>query len=323
MGNETVIMGGCEKKRRNVGADLLRILACYAVVTVHVGIPVRLVDWAVPVFMMVSFCFGKYGDDVDKMVWLLGRIKRIYFPFAFWGCLAFVLQSIVDESVDFKILFSQLIFGAPANPPLWFMVVLIVCTGLISAFVKFKFRTVVLFAVVIGCFAAEYMGINAWAVKALPFWQRMTMGRIVEMLPYAIFGYWLAHLRSTEKIRQIAIAGMALLVLGLLLKLLHCEILRGDFSYGGIVRAIGVSGLVMTCFALNEFIVIPKAFCRCIIFCASLTPGIYYSHMIVGCAMHLTLPVLGGICGPFCVFLLAAGMVFLCKRTHYLSWCVK
>ena len=270
-------------RQRNIGADLLRIIACYMVVSIHFGSTLPCADFAVPCFFALSFVFLSLNLSVNE---LNKRLLRLYIPFAFWGCAGFVMRCLRDHSLQFRYLVMQLFFGQTCNLMLWFVSVLMIVTIFMVALQKINLCGYwwALGMVFLLSFVFEFVGLNFRFCSKLPSAMSMTVGRIVEMLPYAVLGIVIVKCGERWLSGRIAlvVAG-SLFLCGLVLRVFGVEIPYQGFGYGGVVRFVGVAGVVIlfVC-VLRRF-----AYCfdnmRCIInHMAGCTAGVYYMHKLVG-----------------------------------------
>lgn len=304
--------------KRNYPLDWLRIVACYAVVSIHFGRHVPLFDLAVPLFMLLATYYSSFKDTK----WLLKRIWRIYVPFMFWGVLGFVCRSIIERSFKLGMLFSQLIFGAPANSPLYFMSVLIVCTVVIhmvwNTCKDVRGRVIILTVITGVCFWCQYSGANGkmWSFFELP--HKITMGRVVELMPYACVGVLFSMMRGghNKVLWPLSVLG---LVIGIFFRATNFELSFAGYNYGGAVRFLISSSLFLLIALLGEWFKWPyMRLNNIVLMLSSLTAGIYYSHKIIG-EVVVRLIKTNSVVLTFIVFSVCAIVVAGIKRTKIKS----
>ncbi len=172
----------------NYGIVLLKIIACFGVVSLHFGKDAQWATFSVPVFMFVSLYLG--GEKLSGGN-ILGRLRRLYVPFAAWGMIYWVIYSIIEHRLDAVALVQQLIIGAPVCPPLYFMALLMSFTiiiWLVTTRVPKPVRFYVLVILFLLCFVFQYTGLNFRLFASLSVSVGAALGRFVELLPFAVSG---------------------------------------------------------------------------------------------------------------------------------------
>lgn len=264
--------------QRNIGIDLFKIIACYAVVLIHFGATVPLSDLAVPCFFFLAFYLSPKITNFDT---LKNREIRLIIPFVVWGVCGFIVRSIHESSFRLDRLLLQLIFGQTCNSMLWFVSVLIFLTFVIFLIEQLrKYRTFVLIFSFFMCFLLQYSGHNFKFFHLIPAAMSMTLGRILEMCPYAIAG---VCFRDVCQSVVSLVIGFMMLMCGICMRHYRFFEMSG-FGYEGVPRflcAVGLS-IAMIIIGIKIGKYIPYYVSRIIVLCASLTPGIYFSHKIMG-----------------------------------------
>ncbi|MDY6419318.1 MAG: acyltransferase [Succinivibrio dextrinosolvens] len=162
---------------------------------------------AVPVFFIISFLLTTkltYFPDGTKTA---KRFFRLFYPSVMWGVIYYTSYWIIDvylgqlffsaEQVEkFKIpltdLLWQTLLGSDRylNPPLWYMYDLMIVMFLFLAIFKYfrKYSFEIISVLGILSLSLQYSGLNVKAISPLQYEMCYTLGRIVEMIPYAIIG---------------------------------------------------------------------------------------------------------------------------------------
>ena len=309
-------------KNINPGIDLLKVLACLGVVTMHFGHGVMVAPLSVPIFMFVSayLCGRLFTDGTWNS--LFSRVKRLYIPFVAWGVIYYLMFSVINKNLDICVLAKQLIIGTPACPVLYFLF-LLACYSIILFFVgRMRQRFVVLSLILIFCLMLQYSGVNAAVFNRFTFDFRVVLGRFVELLPAAIMGCAF-HLIEGRGVRAKIVSSIfsliAIAVYGMSLGgvfALECE----GFLYQGaplLLGAVGVCVAGITCMATV------KRGREWIHFIAQLTPGIYYIHLLIGKSLEMAIGRQRGWIEATVVFVLSAFCAFAMRKTRYIGSIVK
>jgi surface polysaccharide O-acyltransferase-like enzyme len=171
---------------RNIGIDFLKILACFAVISLHFGSGGYGRRLAVPIFVFFScyLCAYKGGKT-----FIFKRLYRLWFPFIIWGVIGIVIYSLASNSFTWNNIAWQLSFGYPYAQHLYYLMDLIFITCLIWGVRQLPNNTckkMVLVGLAIGCVVLQYTGWNYRFCAGLPDNMRYTIGRLAELLPCAI-----------------------------------------------------------------------------------------------------------------------------------------
>lgn len=310
-----VINTEVNKKAYNIPLALLRIAACYAVVSIHFGNRIPFCEFAVPVFMFLAFYFGKPLDD-----WMaLGRrLKRLAIPFVFWSGVGFCCRCVVEHSFDVKMLGLQMLFGMPANSPLYFMNLLMAYTVIFFLIHKYalKCRFAFCFCAIAVSFLLQYTGLNGLMWKTLPLVGEITCGRFVELFPVAVFGIVVRELRQQQRHYTMLALGILALLLCMLLNGLFSRDVGCVYSYGGVILflgSIGVSTLLAVVGEKTAFV--NSRVVNAVLLLSSLTAGIYYSHKVIGEAIRRAVNLDGSLL-TLAVFVACATFVYCISRNR-------
>lgn len=185
----------------NYGITFLKVICSVLVVMCHYEMSENTFQYikslAVPCFMMLSFFLTGEKIFWGNRDYSKTRIIRLIIPYFFWGgIIGGVL--FIGGKVKVQDVFWQLILGSveTVNPPLWYLADLIFLTllyGILLSRIKNKkYKTIF---VIITCAIAiftQYSGVNYFCFSDLAYEQKYTLGRVMEMIPYAGIGILLA-----------------------------------------------------------------------------------------------------------------------------------
>lgn len=325
------------KKEYNFGLALLRLWMCFEVVLCHFWhspsssnflIQTFLIDTrqlAVPVFMILSFFYTSrhFEDEADWKGAFHKKMNRLYFPHVVWSLFFFffflLCPFLLDSHVGLSDLFLQLLTGHSYNSPMWFQSVLIVLTAFFFAFFymfrKYNVKWLLGFFIVLSLFM-QYSGINVSLFDGFRDEFKYPMGRIFEMMPYAVIGIFLNKPGIIDWLRN---KGMMVPIVCLALFLVVSSITIPEvegFYYSGI-KSILVSVLLFLTFLclplswMNDHVELVKSL--------GVTLGIYCIHYPVGLLMNYVLVArlgvsVGGFVFSIFVFVLCFLLAFVFGR---------
>lgn len=297
----------------------LRIVSCYAIVSIHFGRTLPCADLAVPIFMIMAFWFSAMAkrDYVASSKSLFRRLVRIAIPYFFWGCIGCVARWGMERVVDWRILILQLLFGQSGNSPLWFLCVLMICTIIVGVIVILPdySRWIVVGAIFIVCFGLQYTGINSTMWRWLPSAGEVTMGRIAEMMPYAIVGLGGRFFFGNEG-RRLLYAGIVSLCVAVCF--LNSTYSASGYNYCGGMRFLLASGFVFICAGLDGLVPFKQCVLRPIATVGGLTAGCYYMHKLVGEAIRRIISSQSTIGFTLMVFVCCMLLVYCFKRNKFM-----
>ena len=288
------------KKKQVVGVELLRFYMAFMVVSAHLG-GTRLLKWAgifyifqpfhVPVFMLLSFLLcGRYFLAPSKEL-VIKRLLRILIPFIFWGIMSYLLCLILWP-ISFPTLINQLLTGFPLNNPLWYLAsTLWIC--ILFWIIKLVIRNKNIFLIVISvlavsCIVLQYTGLNYQIFNPLDANVKYTLGRTIEMIPYASIGISLSLAlpyltKLSAKWHVILFVGSMLLVSGVItLKTFVIDYKPLGFDFPGVYLILCACLLVLSAFTNPLNYIKSEKFRRVIKWVTSFTLGIYCMHVVIG-----------------------------------------
>lgn len=213
---------------------------------------------AVPVLIFVSFILTNLAVKND-CARFIHRLYRLILPHVFFSILYFLIYMFITPISGgkplFKDLFLQLLFGADFNPPMWFLVDLIVLTimfYLVFHFCKGEIGVIACIVLAGISIYGQYSGANFYRWSGLPGYAKWTIGRLVELIPVAVLGIIFSYYEIGKRLQNhkgVVFIGSAIF-LTLLYKFgffVTCE----GFYYQGI------SYLVIACLLSCLFFVAP------------------------------------------------------------------
>lgn len=115
---------------KNYLAAILRILACYAVVSVHFRPALPFSDLSVPIFVVMGFVFWSPSCGLSH------RITRLLIPYVTWGMAGCCVRFVRDRNFSYKLLFTQLTCGQGGNSPLYFLLLVMILSALVYCVYK-------------------------------------------------------------------------------------------------------------------------------------------------------------------------------------------
>ena len=202
-----------KRKEINYGICLLRIVFVFLVVCFHFhanwdhypGPYIYMREMTVPIFLLIAFFLGEptiTGDDGEKKK---ARMKRLFVPYLFWGVTAwaftFSMEHLlgIEDGATVSNLPWQVMLGCveKVDPPLYFLWQVMLYT--LVFFVLFKLikkpaACVLLMATAFVCLWIQYDGRATIFFKTFRYEIMYAIGRIYELLPFAIFGIVIAIL---------------------------------------------------------------------------------------------------------------------------------
>ena len=268
------------EKKINLLVAMLKIIACYAVVSIHFGETLPCAGLAVPIFMFLSFYFTSLNGGGG----LPRRIKRLGLPFLFWGIVPFLVHCVFARRIDWMSLFSQLTAGAPENHPLYFLMLMMLYSILVFPVAKLPSRieNVSLVVLALLCFVLQYSGLNARIWNALPRWHELLCGRFFELLPAALFGRFVRNCRNRFNDRTWVLCGIiTILVFGVALWF-HLDISPLGYDYQGVPNLLATVGICILCIVIGEHLKFHERIVGLVMSLSGATAGIYYMHQFVG-----------------------------------------
>lgn len=281
---QIVLMIEERSKKFNWGISLIKIWACFCVVSLHFGgggVGRRL---AVPIFAFLSLYLS--GNKLVSGVYrdFQGRALSLYVPFAFWGCMGLVYAFICGKSVGVADILWQFVtgYGVPGQGHLYYIIIVILAMAIIGVTVAVgKEWWLCLFVVL--CFVLQYTGVNFKVFNVFHPNSKWLVGRIAELLPSAIAGYMFYRYRSRLGIKKWLVTAVTIFLASAILYVVELLPQPQGFGYQGLFPCMMACSLCVGIIIAGErFDCIPVVVQRGIVGVGSLTNGVYYSHGVIG-----------------------------------------
>jgi surface polysaccharide O-acyltransferase-like enzyme len=214
-------------KERVLYLDVLRILACFAVVVIHsagmiyepgaIGANVWLVGvilnslsrWCVPIFFMISgLNLLSYRERYSTKTFLSKRFFRVVVPFIFWAIFYFIWAwSIGDLKISNFVDGVNNLIGGPPVYHLWFFYAYIgVClvTPFLTPLTKKENRSYLVWLIAICIFANQIVPLFS---KFLGISFGFEIPLASAYLDYYLLGWWLKDKEFPPKIKWLIFSG--------------------------------------------------------------------------------------------------------------------
>jgi len=171
----------------------------------------------VPSFFIMSFYFMYNNSVTNNSRKLLIRLERLIIPYLGWPIIIYILNNgmfhIIFKNIElYSIgnLINQLLWGNIFIIQFWFQWDLIMITLMFSIFI-FIFKNNYLFYLQLLVFFAyflQYSGYNMKLYKALSSEKKECLGRIAEVFPFTVTGFYLGSINifcllNTHKIKTL------------------------------------------------------------------------------------------------------------------------
>lgn len=291
-------MNVSKTKKINYGISILRMILSLMVVFDHfyAGLKkkkfIYILHYHIPTFFLLSFFFTYntfFHYNIDK---IKARFERLIIPYISWNIIAYILLNIYFHILkkrrphSFSLFIQSLLNGHVFLPALWFQNILILIT-LILSIILFLFKAkhlLILEILIILSYFLQYSGINyQFFEKYFTAYYYITYGRLAEVLPHSISGYFIAHFQIINKVKPFD-KNIVFLSLATLIFFSKYEFDSKLFSlkYGGIRNNIAAICIFIIFFFFPFKITRNKVINNIFLIITSYTPGIYFSHMLVG-----------------------------------------
>ena len=204
-------------KKYNYGLGLLKVYLALTVIITHCCnmktvknkyiffIFVKRRKIHVPSFFIMAFYFMQKNSVASNFRKLIIRLERLIFPYLGWPIIIFVLNnglfqriSKIYKKYSFKDLKNQLLWGTIYIIQFWFQWDLIMLTIIYYIIiVLLKKKNYLFFLQLLAFFAyfLQYSGYNLKFYNSLADENKECLGRIAEVFPFTVTGYYLASLK--------------------------------------------------------------------------------------------------------------------------------
>ena len=313
---------------RNQAINIIKMLSCFAVISLHFGGVAYGRRLAVPAFMFVSFylSFGKLTSGDVSCFWR--RLARLFVPYAFWGVAGYCFGVCIGRDFGFRDVIMQLLTGYPTAEHLYYVTLLMGFTALVFAVetcLEKKGKTMVYVIMFAGSLAMQYSGWNHALCSQIDGIVKHTPGRIPELLPMAVLGVSFCRLeKMSQTIRNgwrwlmaasvtVLLAGCVMLVLGIPAKPL-------GFGYQGLQDQLLCASLCSIMILLGGRISLKS---RWLDFVGAATAGIYFMHMVVGECLQRALGFGKSNLAALAIFIACLVITALLDRSKWTRWIVR
>lgn len=297
--------------RYNYGFALLRVLMAFEVILAHfcnwdeynplIVWPFReLVSLAVSCFAIMSFYLMTDFFLKRDHSRFLQRMKRLIVPQIGWAILYFFIYLFLNiifhaglplKSID---LFWQMLTGhsMDLNPTMWYQFNVIVITALFY----FIFKKTddhkgfhILILLLVFSYFMQYSGINRSLFKDLPFELKKPIGRILEVIPFAVIGFALKYLDVFEHLKKHRYLVMTVCIIAFLAGFsIPWPEVKG-FDYSGFAKPY-LSLCIITFAFLMPFEYLDQNIKKMILKITDYTMGIYCSHRLIYTLLYVFFP---------------------------------
>lgn len=294
----------------NVGWMLLRPLLCFEVILEHfwhVGDGVSawqlpfdyMLSLAVPVFLFIAFFLGEKHISAGESGYMRKRVWRLAWPLAGWALIyaaVIIPMRRLSHSPQIPtwidVVWQAVTGHSPVlNPSMWFQSVLLFITvAFFLTFRKLSRQTaMVLLCLLCGAFLFEYSGLNEYLFGNLRFELKYPLGRIAEMIPFAVMGYACSRFSLLERS---PLGRVASVIIFMVIAILAMIPLHGDknagFGYSNIFYIPAAVGLAVAMWYM-PFPRIGRKTMTVLKFLSSFTLGIYCVHRLVMLVLKYTI----------------------------------
>lgn len=315
-------------KKLNLGIALIKVFACLGVISLHFGGKAYGRRLAVPAFIFIAIYLSAKtilsgdGERLRKRLW------RLFVPYATWGIIGYVYRVFVCGLSNPMDLVEQLLTGYPTcghmyyvNLLFWFTILLFLMAQLFR-----RWFAALCPLLIILSFVMQYSGWNYALFGGIEAGARYTLGRFFEFLPLAVCGLMLAKVDFRQVISPKCKCQVALALFGISSVLMAVGFpgYPPGFAYCGFapfLMCLSLCVLLVTWGALfpSEQSKVSQVLC----FISTLTPGIYYCHMIVGWTMQRMLGIEKSHLLALVVALSSAVVVASVLRLRKFAWIMK
>ena len=291
--SETII----NKKEKNIGIEILRIYLSFLVVNSHcyknskdikyIFLKIIKNHLHVPTFFLISFFFFQstlLSRNVEKYK---RRFQRLLIPYLVWPVIIWLINNLIklffniNLKISFQDLKNQLLTGHCFNVVFWFQWNLIfeVCFFIIIELILHKYLIYILINLGLLSYFFQYSQYNYDIFFKMNFEKKKTFGRIVEIIPYSISGFFISYFKLIAGFQKnrVKTVNTCLFIFILIFKYNFFLEPKG-FSYQGLKLNILSSCLFIT-FSMISNKFIAKNLVKLILQISKFTPGIYYLHI--------------------------------------------
>lgn len=295
----------------NYGFSLLKMLLAFEVLLGHfadwseydprIVWPFReLVSLAVPCFVMISFYFltNSFLSRDEKKFKV--RMERLLVPQIGWAIIYYVIYLLLDTFLHtglhsgFQDLIWQILTGHSRylNATMWYQTNIIFISILFYLIFKKadnKKAVMSLIGLMVFCYILQISGINRALFGELEFELKYPLGRIAEMIPFAVYGFLIRYYDLYEKLKRYRYLIMPLCVVLFLLGFYIPWPEFKDFGFSGFAKPY-LALCVMTFAYMCPFELLPLACKKIILTISDYSLGIYCIHRLVNTLLLVFVP---------------------------------
>lgn len=295
----------------NYGFSLLKLLLAFEVVlghfcnwkeynTLFLWPFKELVSLAVPCFMIMSFYLATKSFLVRDDNKYKTRLYRLVMPQIGWAIIYWIVLLVLDVvfksgiHVGISNLLWQLFTGHDTvlNPSMWYQIEIILITIVFYNLFKRlnnKGGYISIVVLMLACYALQYSGINLMLFKDLRFELKYPLGRIAEMIPYAVIGITLKYFDILEKLKKYRYIIMPLCVFLFLQGFNIAWYDMKDFGFSGLCKPYLAIWIILFAYYVPlEYL--PDSIKRIILVISDYTLGIYCVHRLTNYLLAIFVP---------------------------------
>lgn len=246
----------------------------------------------VPSFFIISFYLMSINFSFSNKNNFLRRIKRLLIPYIFWPIIIWIMNrlfNIINKKIIFPESYSslilQLLWGHEFMFQFWFQWNLLVITILFYLIIKvFKKQSLFfLLILLILAYISQYSGFNyIYFYIKFPPSNRLTIGRLFEMIPFAVTGYIFGFYRIVNFLekKKIKVQILSIIIYNIIKDLKSVSHIKG-LGYKGINLNIQ-SECVFCIFSLLHLEIINEYYIyKLIIPLINHSAGVFYLHISI------------------------------------------
>lgn len=291
------------KAKINIGLNILRVLLSLDVIVSHcfkqqstkneiLLFILKRRKVHVPSFYMMSFYFNYKNFISYNFKKYKNRIERLLIPYIGWPIIFWIFNIIINKIFksnfvsSLKDLINQILWGQIFIGQLWFQWDLIIFTifFIIILFIIKKNYLFILQLFTLISYFLQYSGYNKKFYHYLSIEKRESLGRLAEVLPFAVTGFTYAYFNIFEIFKDFKIKTVILSV-SIFIFLEKYNIFSDTtalrISYAGIILNVRATCLVFI-FSLIPFENITKKFIiNALLQISKFTAGVFYLHISV------------------------------------------
>ena len=285
------------KKEKNYGIAILRVVLSFMVVLDHFyNQPkkytfIHILYYHIPTFFLISFYYTNNYFATFNIEKIKLRFERIVIPYICWSIIACLLNNIyyyiLNKECSHTIydFYHNLLTGHVFFWALWFQNNLILTT-LIVSIVVFSFKKdylLILQFLMILSYIFQYSGENfRFFSQHFTIHYTVTYGRFLDNFPHSIVGFFIGAFNFTNQLKSHKYKSIIIYTITLVfLSKYNFDNNLKCFKYGGI-RLTFAAVSIFSVFFLSFENIKNKKIVKLLDTITNYTPGIYFSHFLIG-----------------------------------------